>query len=148
MGKRLSQLIQTLRDELQAYGKLLARLERQADAGPHRFASYTSFRKGEIGIRCRAISHAQQLRWEAWRNVARALHLKSMPPLEALIPLLPDDYQAMISGLHRQNRERMEQVVSSLLINRKKRSATLHRARQNDCRTIGLRRQNRRKVLA
>ena len=148
MGKRLSQLIQTLRDELQAYGKLLARLDRQADAGPDRFVSYTSFRKGEIGIRCRAIRHAQQLRWEAWRNVARVLHVRFMTPMEALIPLLPDDYQALISQLHRQNRERMERVVSSLLIKNKKGSATLHRTSQNDCRTTGLRRQNRRKSLA
>lgn len=115
MHNELNRLVQTLRDELKQYCEMLVRLEQQKQVV--QIQSRNGFRSltREIKAQCQAVHRAQYLRAQASRNVALSLHLKTINPMEEMIPLLPKDYQPLIGELYRANREQMEQVVFALV---------------------------------
>ena len=114
MDQELNRLIQTLRDELQQYGGLLVRLDRQPrwgirPSGDNEQA--TAHDLPGLGI------VIQRVRWnreQARQALAVSMQLSPETELEAMIPVLPTDYQPLVNALVQENRELLARVLAIL----------------------------------
>jgi flagellar biosynthesis/type III secretory pathway chaperone len=110
MIQSLQVLIESLRDELQNYGEMLALLDRQqehlvARAGGEIFQSISL-----IKAQGAAIQRARARREQCRRVVAQECHQPGDCTFARLIPLLPADYQPLLQALVEENNELLARV--------------------------------------
>jgi flagellar biosynthesis/type III secretory pathway chaperone len=110
MIRNLKLLIDTLREELQNYGEMLALLDRQQEYLVARDVSEVFQSISLIKAQGAAIQQSRALR-EAGRRVV-ALDACQMPEASfaVLIPLLPADYQPLLKALVDENNELLLRV--------------------------------------
>jgi hypothetical protein len=126
MNVLLPQLIQTLREELQQYGEMLARLEQQQDAILHHgpgavFQSIASIQtQGEI------LRQARNARELAQRQAAGLLGESLDSTFTQLIPLLPASHQPLVDALVQENNELVQRVRGKAELNQLLLRQSLH----------------------
>lgn len=99
----IQKLIESLRNELQQYGEMLALLDQQHQAvmndGPDDVLHLIS----AINKQGLAIQKARDIRHAATVKLARSLGQKTDPNFASLIPLLPGHLRALVTALVQEN---------------------------------------------
>lgn len=127
MTQALEDLIQSLREELQSYGEMLARLDQQQDMVMRRAPDELLEATAGIETQSRAIIEARRVRETKQRAVALGLNLAGDSGFAEILPNLPADYRPLLSALVQENNELLQRVH--------------HRSRQNHvllCRAVEL----------
>ena len=106
----LQDLILSLREELQQYGEILARLDQQQEWAMRRAADDLLQSTAEIEAQSQVIQSARCQRIERQSEVARALQLEDTAEFAEIIPLLPRDYRPLVAALVQENNELLARV--------------------------------------
>lgn len=110
MTATLEQVINSLRDELQQYGEMLALLELQHESvlrqGPESVLTSIS----AVEAQASTIGTARRTREAAQRQLAWALGQPNEETLRALLPLLPEPYRPLVGALMDEINELLQQV--------------------------------------
>lgn len=105
----LKRLINLLREELKHYGEMLARLDHQQELVIHRASDDLPASVASVQSQAAAIQQARALREQAQIELGREL-VDGDPTFSRLIPLLPADYQPLVSALVDENNELLVRV--------------------------------------
>jgi flagellar biosynthesis/type III secretory pathway chaperone len=103
-------LVGALRDELQQYGEMLALLDRQQQQVIARAADEAFQTIGLIKSQGLAIQNARARREDCRAEVAQTLQKTEAAPFTELIPMLPSDYQPLVTALVEENNELLVRV--------------------------------------
>ena len=117
MNTPLESFIQSLRDELQQYGEMLARLESQQEQVMTRNSNDILQTSDAVQEQGRVIEATRREREQAQRTLAAALQHPGTATLAEIIPLLPAPYQPLTHALVNENNQLLQRIH--------------HRARQN-----------------
>ncbi len=88
MNEALEKLIQALREELQQYGEMLARLDQQQEHVTRRASEDLLQSTSEIELHSQTMKQARQVRTDCQATVARELGLESDATFAEIIPKL------------------------------------------------------------
>jgi len=110
MSQNLPVLIESLREELQNYGEMLALLDRQQEHLVARAAGDIFQSVSLIKAQGLAIQRARARREECRRLVARDYGQAADCSFASLIGLLPADYQPLLQALVEENNESLARV--------------------------------------
>jgi hypothetical protein len=110
MNEAINNLIEALREELQQYGEMLARLDQQQEHVTTRAAEALLQSTAEIEVQTRVIHEARRARAERQQVVARGLGLGVDAPFADLLPNLPSDYRPLLGALVQENNELLVRV--------------------------------------
>lgn len=110
MIETLQDLIHALREELQQYGEMLARLDLQQELVTRRAPDDLLQATAGIEAQTRIMHEARQQRLERQRRVTQALRLPDDAPFTEVIPLLPPDYRPLVAALVQENNELLVRV--------------------------------------
>jgi hypothetical protein len=110
MRDLLSNYVEALRQELQQYGEILARLDQEQEAitqhGPEAILSSIA----SVNAQTQVIEDSRQHRIAVQRAVARELQRPEEAPLLELLPLLPAPHHLLIAALVAENNSLLERV--------------------------------------
>jgi flagellar biosynthesis/type III secretory pathway chaperone len=123
MKEILSDLIESLRDELKEYGEMLALLDQQQQMVMHRQTQDLLQTVAAINTQAETVAGARREREQRQRHVARQLGLTEDAAFAAIVPLLPADYRPLLQALVQDNNESLARVrqrarQNHLLLNR------------------------------
>jgi flagellar biosynthesis/type III secretory pathway chaperone len=110
MIENLGKLIDALREELKNYGEMLALLDRQQEYLLTRAANEVSHSISLVKAQGAAILEARQRREKCRRAVATAAAQAEAASFADLIPLVPVDYQPLLTALVDENNELLSRV--------------------------------------
>jgi len=110
MRNLLSSYVEALREEMQQYGEILARLDQEEEAiggfGPKAILGSIA----AVNAQTQVIEESRQRRIEVQRAVARELHQAEEAPLLELLPLLPTPFSLLIAALVEENNALLERI--------------------------------------
>lgn len=110
MRNLLSSYVEALREEMQQYGEILARLDQEEEAiaglGPKAVLGSIA----AVNAQTQVIEESRQRRIEVQRAVARELQQSEEAPLLELLPLLPTPFSLLIAALVAENSALLERV--------------------------------------
>lgn len=110
MTDKLEQLIFALREELQQYGEMLARLDDQQELVMRRRAEGVLQTVPLIQAQSAVLAEARNARMRVVKPLCRELLLPEDAPFSDLIPKLPPDYRPLIQALVQENNELLVRV--------------------------------------
>lgn len=110
MNEALEKLIQTLREELQQSGEMLARLDLQQEHVMRRTSEDLLQSTAEIEVQSKVMQSARQTRTECQTAVARALGLPDDALFADIIPQLPGQYRPLVVALVQENNESLGRI--------------------------------------
>jgi hypothetical protein len=117
MIEALQKLIAALRDELQHYGEMLARLDDQQELVMRRAAEAVAQTIPLVQHQSAILAQAREVRFGATRLLCSTLGISEHSSFKELLPHLPPDYRPLIEALIDENNELLQRIH--------------HRARQN-----------------
>ena len=110
MNKLHSHLIESLREELQQYGEMLALLEQQQLAVVQRKTDDLLHNVAAVNTQVSVIAAQRREREQRQRAVAFELGLGEAANFGAIVPMLPEDYRPLIQALVQENNELLTRV--------------------------------------
>jgi flagellar biosynthesis/type III secretory pathway chaperone len=110
MNPALDPLIESLREELQQYGEMLALLDNQQEYVVTRAADDMLQTASEIQAQTGAIERARKTRDEHRRELAELLGRPSDTAFADLIPLMPEDYRPLVRALVDENNQLLHRI--------------------------------------
>jgi hypothetical protein len=110
MIEPLKGLIDALRDELQQYGEMLARLDQQQESIMRRAADDVLVSVGSIQHQGEVIQEARRNREQTQRQVAGFFHQPEQSTLGQLTEQMPPDYRPLVRALVDENNELLARV--------------------------------------
>jgi hypothetical protein len=110
MTTLLDKLIQSLREELQQYGEMLARLDTQQEQIFQRAVDDLPGSFAQISAQGNVIRLARDQREEVRQEMARDLSLPQEAEFQEIIPLLPPEYRPLLSALVAENNELLVRI--------------------------------------
>ena len=110
MNALLPNLIEALRNELQQYGEMLARLDHQQNVVMRRQTEDLLPSVAAINTQAGTIAAARTEREQRQRQVALQLNLPETAAISAIVPLLPADYRPLVQALAQENNELLVRV--------------------------------------
>ena len=110
MTQKLEELIDALREELQQYGEMLARLDYHQDIVTRRQTENLLQSVSDIEAQGLVIQNARQQREICQRDLARAGHLPEDASIADLSPLMPGDYRPLVAALVQENNELLVRI--------------------------------------
>lgn len=110
MNEALEHLIHTLREELQQYGEMLARLEQQQEHAMNRSSEPLLEATAAIELQSQAMQQARKSRVEAQAAVANGLGFASDATFSEIIPRLPANYRPLVGALVQENNESLMRI--------------------------------------
>jgi flagellar biosynthesis/type III secretory pathway chaperone len=110
MIERIITLVNALREELGEYGEMLALLDRQQQQVIARAADEVFQSIGRIKAQGQAIQQARARRDECLAQVAQSYHPAEAKAFAEVIPLLPADYQPLVTALVEENNSLLVRV--------------------------------------
>lgn len=110
MNDALEQLIHALREELQHYGEMLARLDQQQEHAMNRMSEPLLEATAGIEVQSQAMQLARKTRVAAQAGVASSLGLASDATFAEIIPKLPADYRPLVGALVQENNESLMRI--------------------------------------
>jgi hypothetical protein len=117
MIEALQKLIAALRDELQHYGEMLARLDDQQQLVMRRAPDALVQTIPQVQQQSTILAQAREVRFAAMKYLSAQLGLADNSSFKDLIPQLPPNYRPLIDALVEENNELLMRIH--------------HRARQN-----------------
>ena len=112
MKELLSNLIESLREELKQYGEMLALLDQQQQFVMRRQTTALPENVNCINAQAEVLAGARHEREQRQRNLAQSLELPETCGFQVLIPKLPADYQPLVDALVAENNELLIRVQS------------------------------------
>jgi hypothetical protein len=106
----LQRLIESLRNELQQYGEMLALLDQQHQAVLYQGGDDILHSISAINTQSSLIQKARQIRQEAASSMARFLSQPEQVTFAQLIPLLPEHVQPLVTALVQENNALLRDV--------------------------------------
>src|SRR5688572_3602000 len=103
-------LVAALREELQQYGEMLARLDEQQTSIVRRAGDQVLASVACIEEQAAAISEARARRADALRLLVDGFKLPAGSTLQQALPYLPSDYHPLIKALVQENNELVARV--------------------------------------
>lgn len=110
MNQLLSNLIESLREELKQYGELLAQLDHQQQLVMQRQAQDLLHIVSGINAQADTVQAARREREQHQRHVARHLKLGETAVFTEMLPLLPPHYRPLLQALVQENNELLVRV--------------------------------------
>lgn len=110
MTQLLSNLIESLREELKQYGELLAQLDHQQQLVIRRQPSDLLQSVSSINAQAETVHAARREREQHQRHVAAQLKLTEAAAFTDILPLLPAHYRPLIEALVAENNELLVRV--------------------------------------
>lgn len=110
MKEILSDLIESLREELKEYGEMLALLDQQQEMVMHRQTQDLLQCVTAINAQSETVAAARREREQRQRHVARQLDLPEDAAFAEIVPLLPADYRPLLQALVQENNESLGRV--------------------------------------
>jgi hypothetical protein len=110
MNVLLPNLIEALREELQQYGEMLARLDQQQHLVMRRQTDDLFRSVSEVNGQADVISGARKRRDRCQRDAALKLNLPENAGFREIIPLLSPDYRPLLEALVQENNELLVRV--------------------------------------
>lgn len=110
MNQALENLIQALREELQQYGEMLARLDLQQEYVTRRSSEDLLQATAAIEVQSQTMQLARRLRIESLAEVAETLGYPSDATFAEIIPQLPADYRPLVTALVQENNESLGRI--------------------------------------
>jgi len=106
----LDKLIAALRDELQQYGEMLARLDEQQEFAMRRAADELLQSVGAVQEQGGRVSAARRQREQIQGQLAREFKLQCDAPFSQMLPRLPESYRPLMQALIQENNELLVRV--------------------------------------
>lgn len=111
MTQNINHLIAALREELQQYGEMLARLEEQQERVLRRDADQILQSVSAIQEQGLVIQRARDLREERQKQTAAVIGLDTTTAeFSAIIPKLPNDYRELVETLVTENNSLLQRI--------------------------------------
>jgi len=110
MATTLESFIEALRNELQQHGEMLALLEFQQGALRHRGTDAVAASVASLNSQSAAIDSARRVREGLQRQVAWSLGVPEEQTVRQLVPLLPSEYQPLLTALAQEIHELLRRV--------------------------------------
>ncbi len=110
VSSKLQVLIEALRDELQQYGEMLARLDLQQELIVRRASDDLLQIVTQIEAHGLVLLNARSRRNVCQQETSLAFGLPSSAPFRELIPRLPEDYRPLVDALVDENNELLVRV--------------------------------------
>jgi flagellar biosynthesis/type III secretory pathway chaperone len=110
MNDLLPNLIETLREELQQYGEMLALLDQQQTRVMERHTRDMLQSVADLKAQTAVIAAARSEREQRQRDLARKLNLPDNAIFGVIVPLLPADYRPLVQALVQENNELLVRV--------------------------------------
>jgi flagellar biosynthesis/type III secretory pathway chaperone len=110
MNPSLSKLVASLREELQQYGEMLARLDDQQAAVIHREPDQVLGAASALQSQSAVVRQARRGREDAQRAVAVNLGLDESVAFAQMLPLMPEPFRPLLSALVQENNELLVRV--------------------------------------
>jgi len=110
MNALLTNLIESLREELKQYGEMLARLDHQQNLVMRRQTDDLSRAVADINAQAGVIAVCRAERELHQRHLARQLELPESAGFGTIVPLLPADYRPLVQALVQENNELLIRV--------------------------------------
>jgi flagellar biosynthesis/type III secretory pathway chaperone len=106
----IQNLIAALRDELQQYGEMLARLDDQQQLVMRRAAQAALQTVPLIQSQSAILSQARETRFSAMKQLCSELQLPESATFKELMPQLPHDYRPLVDALVQENNELLQRI--------------------------------------
>ena len=110
MIEKLEDLIAALREELQQYGEMLARLDYHQDLVMRRETENLLQSIANVETQGGTIQQGRRQREECQRQLARLLGLPEDATFSALLPRLPEEYRPLVGALVQENNELLVRI--------------------------------------
>ena len=110
MTQDLNKLINALREELEQYGEMLARLDEQQEFAMRRAADDLLQSVGGVQEQGSRMRLARQQREAAMADLLRERALSQNTSFSQLLPHLPENYRPLVQALVRENNELLVRV--------------------------------------
>jgi sugar-specific transcriptional regulator TrmB len=110
MTDSLEQLVHALREELQQYGEMLARLDEQQELVMKRDAAAVLQTVPTVQEQTGVLNAVRDLRSAATKKVCAVLDLAVDSAFEQLLPRLPENYRLLIGALVQENNALLQRV--------------------------------------
>jgi flagellar biosynthesis/type III secretory pathway chaperone len=106
----LKKLIAALRDELQQYGEMLARLDDQQELVMRRAAEAVMQTVPLVQHQSAIIAQAREVRFGAMKLLCSEMGQPENSSFKDLIPHLPPDYRPLLEALVQENNELLQRI--------------------------------------
>ena len=110
MNHLLSNLVESLREELKQYGELLAQLDHQQQLVSQRKAQHLMQSVAGINSQAETVQAPRREREQRQRHLAQHLNLAEPAHFREILPLLPVHYGGLIQALVQENNELLTRV--------------------------------------
>lgn len=106
----VERLIAALREELQQYGEMLARLDDQQQLVMRRAAESVLQSVPLIQSQSSVLTQARELRFSAMKAICEKLSLPESSTFKDLLPVLPPAYRPLLEALVQENNELLQRI--------------------------------------
>jgi flagellar biosynthesis/type III secretory pathway chaperone len=106
----LEKLIAALREELQQYGEMLARLDEQQLCVIRRAADAVLESVTPIQAQSLVLNQVRDARFGAMKDLCHSLRLPDTSTFKEMIPLIPPDYRPLLEALIQENNELLQRI--------------------------------------
>lgn len=110
MTEFLEKLIAALREELQQYGEMLARLDDQQALVMRRSAAALLESAPQVQAQSAILTQAREVRFAAMKALCTVLRLAPDTAFKDLLPNLPADYRPLLEALVQENNELLQRI--------------------------------------
>lgn len=110
MTDSLEQLVDSLREELQQYGEMLARLDDQQELVMRRDAAAVLESVPTVQEQVATLNKAREFRTLAMKKLCAEMEMPLDAAFEQILPRCPENYQILIGALVQENNSLLQRV--------------------------------------
>src|SRR5688500_7348107 len=110
MKEFVEKLIGALREELQQYGEMLARLDDQQELVMRRAAAAVLETVPQVQSQSAVLTQAREVRFNSMKELCATMRLPVETTFKDLLPNLPSDYRPLLEALVQENNELLQRI--------------------------------------
>lgn len=110
MKEFVEKLIGALREELQQYGEMLARLDDQQELVMRRAAAAVLETVPQVQSQSAVLTQAREVRFNSMKALCTTMRLPVETTFKDLLPNLPSDYRPLLEALVQENNELLQRI--------------------------------------
>lgn len=110
MSQFVEKLVGALREELQQYGEMLARLDDQQELVMRRAAVAVLESVPQVQSQSARLTEAREVRFAAMKALCTMLRLPQETTFKDLLPSVPSDYRPLLEALVQENNELLQRI--------------------------------------
>lgn len=110
MTEFVEKLIHALREELQQYGEMLARLDDQQELVMRRAATAVLESVPQVQSQSARLTEAREVRFATMKALCAMLRLPAETTFKDLLPNVPSDYRPLLEALVQENNELLQRI--------------------------------------